>query len=220
MEGLTVLYRRPGMAACLKPAGVSSEAGSPACPGAPELLAASLGLPPAAVRPVHRLDKAASGVLLCALDQKTAAALSRMIAEGRMEKTYLAVAEGAPEAPSGRWTDLLYWDRKSRKAYAVSRPRKGVKEAALSYRLLGQRDGLSLLSFTLETGRTHQIRVQCASRRLPLFGDARYGAKRRGPLALWCSRLCFPAPDGSGQLTVQAPPPEGEPWTLFAGLTD
>ena len=218
-EKLTVLLNREGFIVCVKPAGVSSEEGTEASPGMPGLIARTLSLPDSSgVLPVHRLDQGTGGVMVYALSRACAAALSRLIADGRMDKTYLAVTEGCPDAPEGRWTDLMDWDRSRRKAYTVSRARKGVREAALRYETLGQKDGLCLLRIALETGRTHQIRLQCASRGLPVMGDRRYGGKRpcEGP-ALWCESLRFPDPeDGRRAVSALVPPPrERTPWRFF-----
>lgn len=173
------------------------------------------------VFPVHRLDRGTGGLIVYARTRTAAAALSTAIATGRMEKEYLAVTEGVPAEERGRLTDFLFFDRRRDKSFVVDRMRKGVKEAVLSYERLatvkaegGER---ALLRVRLETGRTHQIRVQFASRRLPLCGDRRYGAETGGFPALFASYLAFPHPRTGKCFSIGAlPSPEG----AFAPFAD
>lgn len=200
------------MLVCVKPACLISERG-----GLPELLEQQCG---GSVYAVHRLDRDVGGVMVYARRRETAAALSALIAAQRMEKEYLAVVEGKPEADSGELCDLLYHDARKNKSYVVQRERKGVKKASLSYRLLEsletEQGTLSLLRIRLHTGRSHQIRVQFASRKLPLAGDARYGSRLRGGIALWAVSLRFPDPDTGAARHFSADPPGAWPWSQFS----
>ena len=207
-----ILSQTPGYVLCVKPRGISSEAGEG---GMPDLIAQALALPAERVLPVHRLDRETGGVMVYALTRPAAAALSAVIAEGELQKEYLAVTEGLPEEDTGTWTDLLYWDRTKRKSYPVQRQRKGVREAELSFEVIRRTEKNALLRIRPRTGRTHQIRVQCASRSLPLWGDGRYGGKEKQGFGLWCRSLVFPDPDGGGMVRAEAGPPEESPWTLF-----
>ena len=208
---IPILYEDERLLVCVKPAGLLSERG-----GLPELLEQQCG---GQVYPVHRLDRDVGGVMVYARSRETAAALSALIAAQRMQKEYLAVVEGKPEAESAELRDLLYHDAAKNKSYVVQRERKGVKRAALSYRLLESEETeqgrLSLLRIRLHTGRSHQIRVQFASRKLPLAGDARYGSRLRGGIALWAVSLCFPDPESGVERRFSEPPPGGRPWDLF-----
>ena len=134
----------------------------------------------------------------------------KSLREGKLAKEYLAVAEGAPAPAAAMLTDLLYFDRARDKSYVVDRLRRGVKEARLAYETLAhaEADGrtLSLLRVKLFTGRTHQIRVQLAHRRHPLCGDARYGAKTRGELALFSHTLTLPHPKNGREWSIAALP--------------
>ena len=207
---IPILYHGGGFVVCLKPVGVESEAA-----GMPLLLSRQLRIPE--VLCVHRLDKAVGGVMVYALDRDSAAALSRQIGDGRFEKEYLAVIHGEMNEAEAELRDLLFHDRARNKSYAVSRKRAGVKEAVLVYRALQAAGACSLLSVRLRTGRTHQIRVQFASRGHPLVGDAKYGSPRRDcPVALYSHRLAFAHPVTDEVLSFTAPPPGGYPWSLFS----
>ena len=144
---------------------------------------------------VHRLDRETTGIMVYARTKSAAAALSKAITDGRFEKEYLAEIHGVPESSSGRLEDLLFFDRAKNRSYTVKRMRKGVKDAALEYTVLSSEDGISRVRIKLLTGRTHQIRVQFASRKMPLVGDRRYGAPHtKRPLALRACMLSFPHP--------------------------
>ncbi len=217
-----ILTRHDSYAVVLKPAGVLSESGTPAKPGMTDLLARELNVPAASVYPVHRLDREVGGIMVYALNAETAAFFSRAVSEQRFQKTYLAVVPGVPDPPDGVWTDLLYHDSGRNKTYVVDRMRKGVRKAELDYRTLetAHPDGktFSLLEIHLHTGRTHQIRVQCASRGLPLPGDRRYGGMPSAWICLYSFRLAFPSPSGKGTVTRTAPPPDSGLWSEFETL--
>ena len=179
----------------------------------PALLLEALNVPE--VLCVHRLDRAVGGLMVYALDKKAAAALSDQIREGRFQKEYLAIAHGAFSEAEGTLRDLLFHDRAKNKSYVVTRARAGVKEAVLDYRVLGEAAGLSLLRVRLHTGRSHQIRVQLASRKHPLAGDAKYGSPLRDcPIALFSCGLGFTHP-ASGRALSFTVAPAGFPWDLF-----
>lgn len=144
---------------------------------------------------VHRLDRETSGIMVYARTKESAAALSKAITEEKFEKEYIADIHGTPESSSGRMEDLLFYDRTKNRSYTVKRMRKGVKDAALEYRVLSSENGISRVRVKLLTGRTHQIRVQFASRKMSLVGDRRYGAPdTKRPLALRACMLSFPHP--------------------------
>ena len=206
---INVIYENKDMVVCVKPQGVISECGNGSLP---EMLTQALNCE---IFPVHRLDRATGGIMVYAKNKKSAAALSSIIACGGMKKEYLAIVRGVPEAQADILTDFLYHDRIKNKSFVVKRGRNGVKTAVLNYKLLGSAEHngqlLSLLQIRLQTGRTHQIRVQFSHRGLPLYGDGKYGgrAEREG-LALWSFHLSL----GEGKC-YKSLPPDSFPWTLF-----
>lgn len=209
---MDIVYQDERIVVAVKPAGViaTDKRG-----GMPELLRRELGTE--CIRTVHRLDAPVSGLMVCARSAYAAGELSRQIREGQLKKTYLAVARGVPEEKEGTLVDLLGRDREKRLTYVASEPGKGVQEARLNYRVLAERDGLSLIAIELLTGRTHQIRVQLASRGWPLAGDRRYGLEGDAvyPIALWSHRLSFFHPQTGERVEFKKAPPRIEPWTAF-----
>lgn len=179
---MEILYSDKEIAVCLKPLGVDSEKELPA------LLAEALG---GQIFPVHRLDKNVGGCMVYARTKQAAAALSKAIQEGAMVKEYLALVHGTPPE-TGDWQDLLWKDSQKNKVFVVKRERKGVKQARLEFTRLTAGDP-SLVRIRLHTGRSHQIRVQFASRGYPLAGDHKYGARDDfdAPMLFSCA-LTFP----------------------------
>lgn len=209
-----LFYLDNDVVVCTKPAGVLSESG-----GMPELLNSQIGW--GETRCVHRLDMAVGGVMVYARSKEAAAKLSSSLAGHELGKRYLAVVQGRPERDEDTLKDLLYHDSTTNKTYVVKRQRRGVKEAELRYRRLQTQSAtegeISLLRVELVTGRSHQIRVQFASRKLPLVGDSRYGSSYRSSgIALWCEQLSFPHPKSGEMMTFTCPPPEEWPWKLFS----
>ena len=207
---MEILEQNAAYVVCVKPAGIPSQ--GEGLDAMPVRLAAEVG---GEIYPVHRLDQAVGGVMVYAKTAKEAARLTQSMGEGGMQKTYLAVLTGCPEKTSGTLEDLLFHDRVKNKTYVVRRPRGGVKKAVLSYEILAEAEGLSLARVRLQTGRTHQIRVQFASRGFPLLGDGKYGSRdNRCTCALWSFRLTLPT--GSRPQTFEALPPHQYPWTQFS----
>ncbi len=179
---MEILYSDPGIAVCIKPVGLDSESEVPA------RLKSALG---GEIFPIHRLDKNVGGVMVYARTKNAAATLSKTVQEGAMVKEYVAAIHGAPPE-SGDWEDLLWKDSVKNKVFVVKRMRKGVKNARLEFHRLRLGE-TSLVHIRLHTGRSHQIRVQFASRGFPLVGDHKYGAKddAAAPLLFSC-RITFP----------------------------
>lgn len=209
---LEVIYQDEDLVVCVKPAGVlSQDAGKGSMP---QLLREQLKKDYIGV--VHRLDKEVGGLMVYALSQKAAAGLSRAIQNHEFGKMYLAVLRGVPQEREAVLKDLLFHDKNRNKTYVVDRVRKNVKEASLDYTLLQEAEGCSLVKVRLHTGRTHQIRVQFASRKLPLVGDRKYGGKMPdNHLGLWSCGLHFPHPVTGKKMEFVQLPPDEAPWSGF-----
>ena len=207
---MDILYQDDRILVCLKPAGVVS---TDEPDGMPARIRAALGDANACVRTVHRLDAAVSGVMVFARSRKASELLSAQIRARTFEKEYLAVLSGIPDTPEGTLRDLLLYDRSARMARVCTAPGADVKQAALAYRVLDVQDGHALVHIRLFTGRTHQIRIQFASRGLPLLGDRKYGAPEAAyPIALWSFRLRFSHPQTGEPVEFHAFPPACAPW--------
>ena len=218
---MNILYEDAALVVLDKPAGLSSEEGVPAA------LRQLWGQPDAFVGVVHRLDTGVSGLMVFARTPGAAAALSRQItqsqnayavqdgrAEGEPEvpqfiKQYRAVIAGGPDEVLPAEGTLRDW------LFPVSRPRKGVREAVLEYRIVKTAGEMSLAAITLHTGRTHQIRVQFASRKHPLAGDGKYGSRVKGSIALQSCGLQFLHPETGKPMAFTLPLPEGAFWKPF-----
>ena len=209
-----ILYEDAALVVLDKPAGLSSEEGVPAA------LRAHWNAPDAFVGVVHRLDTGVSGLMVYARTPAAAAALSRQVTQsqdayavqdGRTEgkaaapqfvKQYRAVLAGAPDAQlpaAGVLRDYLFKDSRKGRVFPVSRPRKGVREAVLEYRILAAAGENSLAEITLHTG----------------YGDGKYGSRQKGSIALQSCGLRFVHPDTGKPMAFSLPLPAAAPWKEF-----
>lgn len=195
--------------------------------------------------PVHRLDKVASGLLLYAKNPCSAKKLSEALQKGKIKKRYHIIVESAGDTSKeddetlsvktnstkdtdsseakrlpkeGCFSDYLYKDVKKQKMFPVKKLRKGVKEAVLHYQVLKEKDGLALVDVELETGRFHQIRAQFSAHGFPLFGDGKYGSRKKGNVALHCYTLSFPDPKSGEELHFAIQDRDEEPWRKFLNI--
>ena len=213
---MEILYEDKFLVIAVKPVGVLSE-DTPDAPCMPQLLRKHYRAQgqPDFIATVHRLDKVVGGVMLFSRRKEITGKLTALVSQHQITKEYLAVLRGHPEKPADTLTDLLFRDSRTNKSFVVDRMRKGVREATLDYRELGQTADFSLVRVKLHTGRTHQIRVQFSHRKLPLLGDIRYGSKADCSTALWSYHLAFTHPVTGKPVDVTCPPPDIYPWDLF-----
>jgi 23S rRNA pseudouridine1911/1915/1917 synthase len=226
---LEILHEDPSCLAVFKPAGLSTQAprgidslearvrqllGDRAESPGQAAEEPYLGLP-------HRLDRAASGVILLALTRRAARIISRQFERRQVRKLYWACVEGTTEPATGTWIDFVHKVPDEPRVEIVAADVTGAQRAVLHYKTLptipleGDRRG-TLLEIELETGRMHQVRVQAASRGHPILGDALYGAivpfgretadPRERAIALHARSISFRHPESNEMLTVTAPP--------------
>jgi len=166
----------------------------------------------------HRLDRPVSGVILFAKTLKAAQKLSLQFERRFVKKTYWALVEGEVQPEQGTWTDYLQKIEGEPRTIVASSNGPGARIAVLHYRVFRSLAERTLLEIELKTGRTHQIRVQCASRGHPLIGDEMYGSQHGfGPpsddqrerlIALHARALQFRHPTTKQDLTFTAPLPD------------
>ena len=220
---MKILYEDKYLLICEKPVGVESQVSSKNKEDMPTLLAeyrrgrgedAYIGV-------VHRLDTTTGGAMVYSKREDMTGKLSALVQSVDYKKTYLAVVHGEPTEMSGEMRDLLFHDKMRNKSFVCDKKRSGVKEAILNYRVLGTvaaEDGekKSLVEIELVTGRTHQIRVQFASRKMPLVGDGKYGSRdNKASCALWSHRVRFTHPVTKKTVEATSIPANEYPWSIF-----
>lgn len=213
MELIEICYQDEDVLVCVKPPRVLStdEPG-----GLPELLRIQLSNPGADLRTVHRLDRVVGGLMVLARSPQAASELSRQVREGLFRKTYWAVLHGVPDRNADTLEDLLGRDKARKMTYVATAPGKGIQPASLSYELLGRNGDSSLVRIQLHTGRTHQIRVQFASRGFPLWGERKYSTLDDPcEIALFSQKIAFQHPKTGKTMTFSHNPPSGFPWSGF-----
>ena len=199
-----ITYKDEEIIVCIKPYGVSSQLSGGE--NMVDMLSRECG---GTVYPVHRLDTQTTGLMVYARTEKSAAILSRQVAEKVMEKEYLCLCHGEVEE-SGKMVDFLYHDRLKNKSFAVKTKRAGAKEAILEFTKICEKSlgecRLNLVRVKLLTGRTHQIRVQFATRGCPLYGDGKYGAKDNAKIHLHSTYISFLHPKTGAKMEFDDSP--------------
>lgn len=185
---MEIIFKDKDIIVAVKPPHILSQSDSKGNKNAVDILSQ---MTDGEVFPVHRLDKGVGGIMVFARNKASAASLCAQVSSREMQKEYLATLCGEIEEDRGTLEDLLFFDRGRNKSFVVKRERRGVKKALLEYECISKSEGKSLVRVQLITGRTHQVRVQFASRGYPLSGDRRYGGKGEGEIALRSVKLSF-----------------------------
>ena len=210
---IPVLHRGRSCAVIDKPAGLAVESDGPDC--VVKRLSKELGPPGGRAWPrvVHRLDTGTSGCLCVALNQRGEKLLAQAFLEGKIDKSYLALVRGQVAAQGAFDTPYGPDPRNPRKhTTRIETPRR----ARLSWTLVERFAEAALVRVGLDTGRTHQIRVQFAEAGFPVLGDATYGpalepltddalsgaAQALGRPGLHASSLALPDPDAETSARV------------------
>ncbi len=196
LKDVKVVFEDKNLIFCIKGVGLSSEdTGDEKC--VPAKLREMCGVKE--VYTLHRLDTGVSGIMVYAKTKDAAAKMSTLISDGKMKKEYEAVVYGTFDEKQGEMCDFLFKDSRKNKSFVVKSQRKGTKFAKLFYNVkeefLVDEKEVSLVEITLETGRSHQIRVQFSSRKHALLGDGKYGAKDNiKNICLMSKRISFVSP--------------------------
>lgn len=165
---------------------------------------------------VHRLDRPVGGVMVFARTSKAASRLAEQIRRRELRRGYLAVVHGYLDSLKGTLEGFLLKDRRRNLVQMVEPGTRGAQKAKLQYKVMGMAEGCTLVRIRLETGRSHQIRVQMAALGHPLVGDQRYGPPSPGQqIALWAEYLNLIHPTTQERLEFRQPPPLVKPWSVF-----
>ena len=205
---INIIYKDEDLLVCEKPSGLLSVEDSTNNDNLMKQIRSSLCVDENKnLFPVHRLDKGTSGLMIFARNSNSAALLSNDISNHtEFMKEYLLVVTGTPENKCGVFEDYLFKDSSKNKVFVVNKNRKGVKYAKLEYNVIENVEDKSLIRVRLHTGRTHQIRVQFASRGMPIIGDRRYGGDKYPILALHSCLLTVRHPATKEILTFESTP--------------
>ncbi len=168
---------------------------------------------------VHRIDRPVSGLVCFAITSKAASRLSKQLREHRMSKEYLAISANRPDKHSGIIESYLLKDRRKNLVSVVPPGRPRAKRALTRWELISCRKGLCLFLLEPVTGRSHQLRVHMTSLGCPIFGDKKYGSRRRflngRGIALHSYRLVLFHPTRGEAMEFRSPLPQYFPYPLF-----
>jgi tRNA pseudouridine32 synthase / 23S rRNA pseudouridine746 synthase len=201
-----VLYRDGSILVIDKPAGLAVHPGPSTAESLERYLPALRFGIREVPRLVHRLDRDTSGCLVLARHARGASKLGRLFSSTAVKKTYWAIVEGKSVAAEGV-IDRPLKKVTSKEGWRMV-PDAAGQRALTRYRVLGAGDGLTWLELAPETGRTHQLRVHCASEGFPVLGDPVYGRGAPGtPLHLHARSVTIPLGGERAPITLIAEPP-------------
>ena len=158
----------------------------------------------------NRIDRGTGGIVIAAKNAPALRVMDEKIRAREVTKEYLCVCLGTPHPAEGRLEGWLFKDAAKNQVYVKPRQEPGASLAVTDYKVLSSRDGLSLVTCRLHTGRTHQIRVQMAHAGWPLLGDSKYGREKlnrkhgENRQLLWSWRLTFDFASDAGPLNYLA----------------
>jgi 23S rRNA pseudouridine1911/1915/1917 synthase len=163
----------------------------------------------------HRLDRPASGAIVMGLSRKSTQRLAKQFERREVVKTYWALVEGRVPVDEGTWRDTMRKVPGRALAELITADHPDAQSASLSYRVLARTSAATWLEIELQTGRTHQIRLQAAARGYPILGDITYGGQqpfgppitdeRHRPIALHARVLGFRQPKTRESIELLAP---------------
>ncbi len=219
--GDLILYKNNQLVAFNKPAGIPVQEDTT---GDKSLLALGSIYTQSKLQVIHRLDRPASGVVLFAKTHKALVELNEQFRDRGIRKTYLAVVQEMPPEPEGELKHFVGKKTTGNRSAAAESEDAGLKEAVLTYRVLGSSDRYHLLEINLITGRHHQIRAQLQAIGCPIKGDVKYGARRGNrdrSIHLHAWKLAFKHPVSGEAVELVAPIPSEDPvWKAFQPLLE
>ncbi|MEM9326833.1 MAG: RluA family pseudouridine synthase [Bacteroidota bacterium] len=174
------------------------------------------------LHPAHRLDRPVSGLVICCRTSKSLERMTRAFREDQIQKVYLAIVEGSPEAMKGTLTHWLWKDKAKNRVIAYTQPKGDAKKSELSYSLEASVGGNALLLVKPKTGRPHQIRVQLSKMQCPIVGDLKYGSEkglRNKNIGLHAFQLIFTHPVKKIEMRLTCRPDTAE-WGVFKERID
>jgi len=224
VEKLEILFEDDDIIVVRKPSGAPCQADKTGAPDVASMLMECIG---GYVGLVHRLDRPVGGVMVFAKSSEACAKLSKQVSEGGFGKTYLAVVEAGSVTPAS--AELRHFlvknERLNISTVVDGAHTHGAKEAILRYELVSSGKDtentppLHLLKIDLVTGRHHQIRAQLAHLGLPIWGDTKYGIKKRyrtpPNLALWAFGLKLRHPKDGRELSFESLPENAFPFDTY-----
>lgn len=165
---------------------------------------------------VHRLDRPVGGIMVFAKTSKCASRLARQVQNHEFKKTYYAIVMKKIKETHGTFVDNLLKDEKTN----IVKVDKNGKKAILDYELIEIKNNMSLVKINLQTGRSHQIRVQFSSRGYPLYGDHKYNKNvvPNSNIALFAKAITLIHPITKEQMTFTLDIPNKYPWNMFKNI--
>ncbi len=225
-ENLSVVYHSAALLVVNKPGGVLTQA--PPGIDSMEVRVRHLLGREAYVGVLHRLDRPVSGLLAFGLSRRSTRKIAQQFEDRSVAKTYWAIVHDLDIEPAGRWVDTMRKVPDEPRSELVPPDHPDAQEARLGYSTFGQVGGFRLLEIKLETGRTHQIRLQTSVRQMPVLGDQLYGSttpfgppscdERERCIALHAHSLGLVDPATAECVSLVASPPGY--WSSFQPLLE